>query len=348
MAEKFCDVASYQPSSREFFQAMVNNGVKAIVVKLTEGSRDGDNYINPRARDQVANARAVGLRVHFYHYFKGVNEADARNEARFFVDTAKSVGCDPKETVMVCDVEDNVLSRNKTALTSYVNAFFNEVKKNGFPHVDIYTGSSWARDRLNMNELIPKNVWLASYGVNGYVKPDNYWKSYKAWQYAGDPQFFGAQYYNGSVCDTNWDYSGMYTQPLNKTVKNGEYKENGKWYYYIDGVKQKNHWQWIQGSVGEGQTQEGKTVYYGVDGAMVYGWQDINSHRYWFDHVTGAMKRGFMRTDDNKLFYFNDDGWLMYGNIWVGEKHYYAIETTGELIKSLKFDKNGVCTSYDD
>ena len=132
MAEKFCDVASHQPSSRAFFQAMVNNGVKAVVVKLTQGSRDGDNYTNPKAREQVANARAVGLRVHFYHYFKGVNEADARNEARFFVDTAKSVGCDAKETVMVCDVEDNSLNRNKGLLTSYVNAFFDEVKNHLF------------------------------------------------------------------------------------------------------------------------------------------------------------------------------------------------------------------------
>lgn len=335
MTEKFCDVSSYNPASRSFFQAMVNNGVKAVVVKLTQGSKDGDNYTNPKAREQVNTARSVGLRTHFYHYFKGSGEADARNEARFFVDTAKSIGCDPKETVMVCDVEDNTLTRNKTALTSYVNAFFDEVKKNGFPHVDIYTGSSWARDHLNMNALIPKNVWLASYGVNSYVKPDNYWATYKAWQYAGDPQFYGAQYYNGSVCDTNWDYSGFYTKPLHVEKKNGEYKEGNEWYYYIDGVKQKNHWQYI--------AKDNKTIYCGENGAYVRGEQHINGHWYYFEPFDGRMVRGF-KDLGNKICYYNRDGWMLYGWQDISGKRYYFDRFDGAMMKNAKFDGSGAYT----
>lgn len=336
MQEKFCDVASYQPSSREFFQAMVNNGVKAVVVKLTQGSRDGDNYVNPKARTQVENARAVGLRVHFYHYFKGVNEADSRNEARFFVETAKNIGFDTNETVMVCDVEDNCLSKNKNSLTYNVNCFFDEVKKLGCPHVDIYTGSSWAYSRLNMNDLIPKNIWLASYGIDRYVKPDNFWKTYKAWQYAGDPQYYGAQYYNGSVCDTNWDFSGMYTRPISQKKKNGEYKEGNEWYYYIDGVKQKNHWQYI--------AKDDKTIYCGSSGAYVRGEQHINDHWYYFEPFDGRMVRGF-KDLGSKTCYYNQDGWMLYGWQDIGGKRYYFDRFDGAMMKNVKFDRNGVYSS---
>lgn len=333
MTNRFCDVASYQPSDKNFFQAMVNNGIKAVVVKVTQGSSDGDNYVNPKAKAQTENARSVGLRVHFYHYFKGVNEGDARNEARFFVQEVNKIGCDKNETVLVCDVEDNSLSKNKTLLTRYVNAFFDEVKKMGFPHVDAYLMSSWARDRLNTNDLIPKNIWIASYGLNSYVKPDNYWKTYKAWQFAADASFFGALYYNGFVCDTSYDYSGFYTEPLNEQKKNGEFNENGIWYYYIDGEKKKNDWQWID--------KDKKTVYCTADGSYAYGEQSIDGHWYYFDKVTGAMAIGFTTLPDGRKVYYNEYGWLLYGWQDIDGKRYYFDRLNGDMMRSCKFENNG-------
>ena len=68
MANLVMDISSYQPDSIDFFQAAKNAGVKAVIVKLTQGSADGDAYVNPKAQAQLNNARAVGLLVHGYHY----------------------------------------------------------------------------------------------------------------------------------------------------------------------------------------------------------------------------------------------------------------------------------------
>lgn len=55
------DVSSYQPDTKEFFQALKDKGVKAVVVKITEGSNPGSAYVNPKANNQIKNARAAGL-----------------------------------------------------------------------------------------------------------------------------------------------------------------------------------------------------------------------------------------------------------------------------------------------
>lgn len=216
MVGKFTDVSSHNDDSYEYFKAMVSAGFKATVIKLTEGSENGSNYRNPKARAQRDNAVKAGLRVHFYHYFLGVNGPDARDEARLFIKVAKELGVDPNQSIMVCDVEDPSLSKDKTFLTNIVNEFHDEVRKAGFPHTDTYTGSSWARDRLNTDDLSTKNIWLASYGINQYVKPDNYWKKYGAWQYSGGTAYYGPTYFNGVVTDANNDYNGFYTDPLGR------------------------------------------------------------------------------------------------------------------------------------
>lgn len=51
------DISSYQPNEPAFFQALKNQGVRAVIVKITQGSADGDAYINPKAKAQITNAR---------------------------------------------------------------------------------------------------------------------------------------------------------------------------------------------------------------------------------------------------------------------------------------------------
>ena len=55
------DISSYQPDEPAFFQALKNQGVKAVIVKITQGSADGDAYVNPKAKAQITNARVAGL-----------------------------------------------------------------------------------------------------------------------------------------------------------------------------------------------------------------------------------------------------------------------------------------------
>lgn len=39
------DVASYQPDSLAYMQALTAYGVQAVIVKITQGSADGDAYV---------------------------------------------------------------------------------------------------------------------------------------------------------------------------------------------------------------------------------------------------------------------------------------------------------------
>lgn len=69
MANYFTDISSWNLDSYDYFKAMKDWGAKSVVIKLTEGSENGSNYRNPKARAQIDNARANGLLVHAYHYF---------------------------------------------------------------------------------------------------------------------------------------------------------------------------------------------------------------------------------------------------------------------------------------
>lgn len=202
MANYFTDISSWNLDSYDYFKAMKDWGAKSVVIKLTEGSENGSNYRNPKARAQIDNARANGLLVHAYHYFLGINENDARDEARFFVKVAKDLGLDPSTTIMTCDVEDNTLTDDRQALTNYVNAFHDEVYKGGYHHTSTYTGRYWAQKRIYMEQLSTTDHWIAEYGSNQCnTRCDQ-------WQYDSTTKFLG------NATDTNIDYNGFFTTNL--------------------------------------------------------------------------------------------------------------------------------------
>lgn len=202
MANYFTDISSWNLDSYDYFKAMKDWGAKSVVIKLTEGSENGSNYRNPKARAQIDNARANGLLVHAYHYFLGINENDARDEARFFVKVAKDLGLDPATTIMACDVEDNTLTGDRQALTNYVNAFHDEVRKGGYPHTSTYTGRYWAQTRIYMEQLSTTDHWIAEYGTKQCnTRCDQ-------WQYDSTTKFLG------NATDTNIDYNGFFSTNL--------------------------------------------------------------------------------------------------------------------------------------
>ena len=197
MANLVMDISSYQPDTISFFQAAKNAGVKAVIVKLTQGSADGDAYVNPKAQAQINNARSVGLLVHGYHYARFNGNQDARNEAKWFTDHAKKFGLGP-ESVLALDIEDKV---NAKYATSDANAFLQAVKDAGYPKVDIYSMASWFwQGRLNAAQLIAKNKWVANYDVS-QPGVDNV----GTWQWTNNYKIAG------TGVDMSYDFSGFYT-----------------------------------------------------------------------------------------------------------------------------------------
>lgn len=197
MANLVMDISSYQPDTISFFQAAKNAGVKAVIVKLTQGSADGDAYVNPKVQAQINNARSVGLLVHGYHYARFNGNQDARNEAKWFTDHAKQFGLGP-ESVLALDIEDKA---NAKYATSDANAFLQAVKDAGYPKVDIYSMASWFwSGRLNAAQLIAKNKWVANYGVS-QPGVDNV----GTWQWTDNYKIAG------TGVDMSYDFNGFYT-----------------------------------------------------------------------------------------------------------------------------------------
>lgn len=195
---KFIDVASYQPDTLSYFQAAKNMGIKAVIVKLTEGGT-GTKYVNPKATNQIRNAKAAGLIVHTYHFLKATSDNDARGECRYYVQQAKARGISAS-SIMAIDVEAGNLTTNKAALTSYINSFTDELHKQGYPNIAIYSNTSWFNARIDRSKTIARSFWCAAYGVN---QPgiDNA----AAWQYSSDMMIAGSR------TDVSYDFTGFYT-----------------------------------------------------------------------------------------------------------------------------------------
>lgn len=216
------DIASYQPSSLDFFRALKSKGVVAVTIKLTEGSDSeigGSGYVNPRAQDQIANAQKSGLKVNVYHFARfnsskyGVN--DAVNEAKFFLRTVKDYNISTN-SVLALDVEDND-SKDNNSVTRDINSFQNYIKSNSsYQKVVTYSMRSWFNSASNLNsydpngknvinvgQLIDQNIWLAEYGVNDNTYPAG------TWQYTST---FNSGYIGATAMDMSYDYSGFMSQ----------------------------------------------------------------------------------------------------------------------------------------
>jgi len=195
---KFIDVASYQPDTLAYFQAAKKLGIKAVIVKLTEGGT-GTKYVNPKATNQIKNAKAAGLIVHTYHFLRATSDNDARGECRYYVQQAKARGISAS-SIMAIDVEAGNLTHNKAKLTSYINSFTDELHKQGYPNIAIYSNTSWFTTRIDRSKTIARSFWCAAYGVN---QPgiDNA----AAWQYSSNFMIAGAR------TDVSYDFTGFYT-----------------------------------------------------------------------------------------------------------------------------------------
>lgn len=193
------DISSYQPDEPAFFQALKNQGVKAVIVKITQGSADGDAYINPKAKAQISNARAAGLLVHGYHYARFNGRQDAINEAKWFYPNATVLGLG-KESVLAVDAEDDALAHYATA---DVNAFLQYLIDQKHLNVDVYSMASWFWEkRLIQSELIAKNDWVANYGKSQPGVPN-----------VGTWQFTNSFLVHGIGIDMSYDFHGYYTDP---------------------------------------------------------------------------------------------------------------------------------------
>ncbi|WP_260202863.1 GH25 family lysozyme [Lactiplantibacillus pentosus] len=192
-------------STTEYFSMRNEFGVKALTVKISEGTTFKDGY----AASNIANGQAAGLYVNGYHFAHYKTKAQAIAEADFAGETAKAAGL-PVGAVLATDVESQEANNQSKATNDRNNAaFMKEIQKFGY-RTDIYTSGSWANNKMTVKG---KTGWIASYPY--VVSGKNWYSTNHAWQWSSTAKF-RISYGGFDVSQLNSNY---YTAGQKSTVK---------------------------------------------------------------------------------------------------------------------------------
>ncbi|WP_162936254.1 GH25 family lysozyme [Lactiplantibacillus plantarum] len=192
-------------STAEYVSMRNEFGVKALTVKISEGTTFKDGY----AASNIANGQAAGLYVNGYHFAHYKTKAQAIAEADFAGKTAKAAGL-PVGAVLATDVESQEANNQSKATNDRNNAaFMKEIQKFGY-RADIYTSGSWANSKMTIKG---KTGWIAAYPY--VVSGKNWYSTNHAWQWSSTAKF-RISYGGFDVSQLNSNY---YTAGQKSTVK---------------------------------------------------------------------------------------------------------------------------------
>ncbi|MEE6751168.1 GH25 family lysozyme [Pediococcus acidilactici] len=192
-------------STAEYISMRNEFGVKAVTVKISEGS----TYKDPYAASNIANVQAAGLYINGYHFARYATKAQAIAEADFAGRTAKAAGL-PVGAVLATDVEAEEQNYQSKATNDRNNAaFMEEIQKFGY-RADIYTSGSWANTKMTIKN---KTGWIAAYPY--VVSGKNWYSTNHAWQWSSTAKF-RISYGGFDVSQLNSNY---YTAGMKSTVK---------------------------------------------------------------------------------------------------------------------------------
>ncbi|UTD39860.1 GH25 family lysozyme [Lactiplantibacillus plantarum] len=192
-------------STAEYVSMRNEFGVKAVTVKISEGTAFKDGY----AASNIANGQAAGLYVNGYHFAHYKTKAQAIAEADFAGQAAKAAGL-PVGAVLATDVESQEANNQSKATNDRNNAaFMKEIQKFGY-RADIYTSGSWANNKMTIKG---KTGWIAAYPY--VVSGKNWYSTNHAWQWSSTAKF-RISYGGFDVSQLNSNY---YTAGQKSTVK---------------------------------------------------------------------------------------------------------------------------------
>ncbi|MEY2352234.1 GH25 family lysozyme [Lactiplantibacillus paraplantarum] len=193
-------------STAEYVSMRNEFGVKALTVKISEGTTFKDGY----AASNIANGQAAGLYVNGYHFAHYKTKAQAIAEADYAGQAAKAAGL-PVGAVLATDVESAEEQGILSQATNDRNnaAFMKEIQKFGY-RADIYTSGSWANNKMTIKG---KTGWVAAYPY--VVSGKNWYSTNHAWQWSSTAKF-RISYGGFDVSQLNSNY---YTANQKSTIK---------------------------------------------------------------------------------------------------------------------------------
>lgn len=191
---QFMDISDYQKGfTQNTFNTLYGQGIKGVIIKLTQGSEGGTAYVNSyfsSQKDLATNAKMKFIGT--YHYLSSTSVNDATDEAKWYLKQLQKYNV-PTSTIVACDLEDKVLSTDKATLTNELKAFHKVLTDAGYKNTTDYSTSSWMSTRFTPQG---KYKWIASWGI---ANPPS---GADAWQYNNT--------FNGMSLDVDRSYNKVF------------------------------------------------------------------------------------------------------------------------------------------
>lgn len=186
-AVKVIDVSTHQGYID--WERVRADGVEYAFIRLGyTGYLTGKMDIDSRYHENMAGAKAAGVKVGVYYYSQAVNKWEAAAEAQLVLDNLRGYTLD---LPVVFDVEGaparnartNGLSQQR--YTNIINGFMGPVQQAGYP-VMLYSYSKFLIEELDMTQLTGYPLWLAQY----YQVPFFPYQ-FDIWQYSAQGSVWG-------------------------------------------------------------------------------------------------------------------------------------------------------------
>ncbi|MBQ4481645.1 MAG: glycoside hydrolase family 25 protein [Lachnospiraceae bacterium] len=159
------------------------SGIEFAIIRAGyRGSGTGVLVEDPYFRQNLAGAKAAGMKIGVYFFTQAISTEEAKEEAEA---VASLVNAADLSLPVFLDVESSANSNGGRAdpldpltRTGIVRAFCEECENLGYS-AGVYANKTWMTGKLIMSELSPYTKWLAQYRAAG----PTYDGDYSIWQY---------------------------------------------------------------------------------------------------------------------------------------------------------------------
>ena len=153
------------------------SGVEFAMIRASRGAVGTKAIAKDTTFDyNITEATNNGIKVGVYHYLYATTAAEARKEAKFFIETISAYTI---TYPVVLDIEEQYQADlGKSKVTSIVKAFLDEVSAAGY-YAMLYANKTWLTDYLDMSKLSDYDVWLAQWNA-----VPTYTGDFGIWQYS--------------------------------------------------------------------------------------------------------------------------------------------------------------------
>ncbi|MBQ7283608.1 MAG: hypothetical protein IJW74_01970 [Oscillospiraceae bacterium] len=183
------------------WKAVKASGVDYAIIRVGyRGYGSGALVEDPYFRQNIAGARAAGLKVGVYFFSQAITTAEAVEEASMAINAVKDyklhypIYFDTEAATSNGSGRADPLSSAQR--TDIAKAFCQTVQNSGY-RAGVYASKAWFLSRINYSALSSYDIWLAH-----YTSATDFAHRYDMWQYTGSGRVNGV---SGAV-DMNWAY----------------------------------------------------------------------------------------------------------------------------------------------